>query len=187
MPAETLIKLIANQLAKHNKKITPAAAALLCNYCANSYSRIDGELNKLVNYFCEAEVLDTAEINQLVTKTQEYQVYELSNAICSGQLARAEDILRTLQDAGTEDYAIFGALVSAFRRIYYSLTCKAPSDQVAKVLTCSPYAVTYARRGYRPLTPTIAALYARALNLEHQIKSGKLSVGNAIVLCFGIG
>jgi len=184
MPPDLLVKLIANHLSKHNKKITPEAANLLCNYCANSYSRIDGELNKLVNFFAECDSIGIDEINQLVTKTTEYQVYELSNAVCSGNMTRAEEILRTLRLSGVEDYAIFGNLVSSFRRIFYSLTCKGSNESVAQVLGCSPYAVNYARRDYRALTPKIAKLYANALDLEYQIKSGKISVDNAIVLCY---
>jgi len=184
MSVDLLVKLIANQLAAHGKKITPDGASLLCNYCANMYSRIDGELNKLVNFFPEKDALGIDEINQIVTKTQEYQVYELSNAICCGNLNRAEEILRTLQDQGVEDYAIFGNLVSSLRRIYYSLVCKSPNEAVANVLGCSPYAVNYARRDHRALAPRIAKLYAHALDLEYQIKSGKISVHNAIVLCY---
>ena len=182
MSQDLLVKLIASHLAKHNKKITPEAANLLCNYCAHMYSRIDGELNKLSNYF-ESDSIGVDEINQIVTKTTEYQVYELSNAICSGNIARAEEILRTLQDQGVEDYAIFGNLVSSLRRIFYSLTCK---SDVSSVLGCSPYAVNYARRDYRQLTSKIAKLYNYALDLEYQIKSGKISVHNAIVLCYAL-
>jgi DNA polymerase III delta subunit len=186
MSQDILLKLIANELSKHGKKITPDAANLLCNYCANLYSRIDGELNKLVNFFAEKEILGTDEINAIVTKTQEYQVYELSNAICGGNLQRAEEILRTLQDQGVEDYAIFGNLVSSFRRTFYSLSTRSQNEAVAQVLGCSPYAVNYARRDYKALTTKIARLYNSALDLEYQIKSGKISVHNAIVLCYAL-
>lgn len=184
MSVDLIVKIVANNLAKHGKKITPEAAALLCNYCGNVYSRIDGELNKLANYFVECDSLGVDEINQIVTKTEGYQVYELSNAVCSGNIARAEEILRTLQDQGVEDYAIFGNMVSALRRIYYSLSTKGSNESVSAVLGCSPYAVNYARRDYKKLAPRIAKFYDSALDLEYQIKSGKISVNNAIVLCY---
>lgn len=189
MQPDLLIKLIANALSKHGKKITPDAANLLCNFCGNLYSRIDGELNKLVNYFVQLDIIGMDEINQIVTKTQDYQIYELSNAILSsvdGNLKRAEGILRTLQGQGTDDYAIFGNLVGAIRRIFYSLSCKASNESVAAVLGCSPYAVGYARRDYRFLTNKIAKLYSFVLDLEYQIKSGKISVHNAIILCYSV-
>jgi len=182
MSADLLVRLIANQLNLHGKKITAQAANLLCSYCANCYSRIDGELNKLVNFFVDSDSFDIGEINQLVTKTQEYQVYELSNAICGGAVTRAEEILRTLQNQGVEDYALFGNLVSALRRVFYSLSCKALNGEIAAVLDCSPYAVNYVRRDYKHLTTKVAALYSNALDLEYEIKSGKVSVGNAVVL-----
>jgi DNA polymerase-3 subunit delta len=184
MSPDLLVKLVANQLVKYNKKITPDAAQLLCSYCANLYSRIDGEINKIANYFTELEVITANEINQIVTKTTEYQVYELANAICAGNVERAEQVLTTLQNMGTDDYAIFANVVSSLRRIYYSLSTQSPNEAVAAVLGCSPYAVQYARRDYRHLAHKIAKLYDHALDLEYKIKSGKISVHNAVVLCY---
>ena len=182
MTPDILVKLIANQVAATGKKISREAADLLCVYCANTYARIDNEINKLVNYFADVEMIGVDEVKKICTKTTEYQIYELSKTICAGKIVESEEILRTLQDGGTEDYAIFGNLVSSFRRLFYSLTCKADMKDVATVLGCSPYAVQYARRDNRHLSGTIVGLYEYALDLEYQIKSGKISVENAIVM-----
>ena len=186
MTPDILVKLIANQLAAAGKKISREAADLLCQYCGNTYARIDNEINKLVNYYIEKESIGVDEIKEICTKTTEYQVYELGKALCAGGMTQAEEILRALQDSGVEDYAIFGNLVGHFRRLFYSLTCKADNAAVASVLGCSPYAVQYARRDNRQLVGSIKSLYEYALDLEYQIKSGKVGVGNAIVL-LGMG
>ena len=182
MSPDILVKLIANQVVAMGKKISKEAADLLCVYCVNTYARIDNEINKLVNYFTDIETIGVDEVKKICTKTVEYQVYELSKAICAGRIEECEEILRTLQDSGTEDYAIFGNLVSSFRRLFYSLTCKADTKDVAMVLGCSPYAVQYARRDNRHLANAIVCLYEYALDLEYQIKSGKVLVENAIVM-----
>ena len=56
------------------------------------------------------------------------------------------------------------------------------AQAVAAVLGCSPFAVQYARRDNKHLAPRIKDLYAYALDLEYQIKSGRVGVNNAIVL-----
>lgn len=184
MQQEILVKLITNQFAAMGKKISSDGAVLLCQYCSNYYSRIDNEINKLVNFYINTDLIGVDEIKAIVTKTQDYQVYELSHAICAGKITQAEEILKILQDSGVEDYAIFGSLVSAFRRLFYSLTCKADNKDVAAMLGCSPFAVQYARRDNKHLTGRIAGLYGYALDLEYQIKSGKISIEDAIVLCY---
>ena len=182
MSMDVLTKLIANQLSKSNKKITQAAATMLCEYCDNTYARIDGELNKIINFFADKQTIDTDDIGAVVTKPIEHQIYELANSICTNSFERSEQILVVLQQSGTDDYAIFGGLVSAFRRLFYSLTTTADREVVASVLGCNPFAVHYARRDNAHLVAKISNLYAYALDLEYQIKGGKISTENAIIL-----
>ena len=182
MTPDILTKLIANQLNSAGKKITQDAANLLCQYCNNIYARIDNELNKLINFYADIELLGTDEIKSIVTRPTEHQIFELSNTICRGNLEQSEQVLRALLDRGEDEYAIFASLVSAFRRLFYSLTCKSDQNTVASVLGCNPFAVQYARRDNRHLTEQIVALYEYALDLEYQIKSGKISTISAITL-----
>lgn len=182
MPADLIVKLVANQLAAAGKSITPDAANLLALMCGNNFARIDNELNKLINYYKESNLLSADDVSAIVTKTEEYQIYELSNAITKRDTALAAKIMSNLQASGVEDYAIFGNLVSAFRRIYYSLTARSSQDAVAAFLKCSPFAVMYARRDNKHLISKIAELYAKALDLEYQIKSGAVSVANALII-----
>ena len=182
MPADVIVKLIVNQLSKSNKKITQVAATMLAEYCDNTYARIDSELNKLINFFAEKQTIDTDDISTVVTKPIEHQIYELANSICTNTFEHSEQILSALQQSGVDDYAIFGGLVSAFRRLFYSLTTTADKEVVASVLGCNPFAVHYARRDNGHLRSVIAKLYEYALDLEYQIKSGKISTENAIIL-----
>jgi len=184
MSANIVTKLIANQLAAAGKKISYEAADLLARYCGNIYARVDNEITKLCNYFDNLPLIDAPQVAQICSKTEDYQTYELAQAICAGKVSESDKILSALQAAGVDEYLIFANLVSAFRRIFYSLTCKSDTQTMAAFLGCSPYAVQYARRDNKHLTEKIAALYNYILELEYQIKSGKISVENALVLCY---
>ena len=72
-----IVKLIERDVAAVGKKITPSAAVLVARYCQNNYSAVDNELKKLINYFWDKSILDVAEVNEIVTKTTEYQLWEL--------------------------------------------------------------------------------------------------------------
>lgn len=182
MPVELIVKLIANQLGAAGKSITPDAANLLAMCCGNNYAAIDNELNKIINYYKDNSIISADDVNAIVTKTEEFQIYELGNAITKRDISLAVKIMNNLQAAGVDDYAIFGSLVASFRRLYYSLSTRSSQDTVAAFLKCSPFAVMYARRDNKHLTNKIAALYAQILDLEYQIKSGGVSAASALNL-----
>ena len=180
MAEAVIVKLIVNQLASQGKQITGQGAMMLSLYCGNNYARIDGEINKLVNFYKDIQILDKQHIEETVTKTEEFQIYELGNAVTKKDLVLSEKILGRLLTAGVEEYAIFGSLVSHIRRLYYSLLTSCQPENVAAILKCSPWAVVYARRDHKYLVPDIGKLYKKALDLEYAIKSGGVSITSAI-------
>ena len=176
---DILLKLIAKQVGDSGKQITANAATLLAGYCSNNYSKINNELNKLLN-LTEDKVLDIRHIEGNVTPNEDYQIFELGNAIAKQDIFKADRILAHMQQSGVEDYAIFGNLVGMYRRLYYALCSKATNDQVASVLKCNPYAVLYARRDNKHLLPKIKSIYKEALELEYKIKAGIVNVTSGI-------
>ncbi|MCL2846705.1 MAG: DNA polymerase III subunit delta [Firmicutes bacterium] len=178
---DILQKLIIKQVADIGGTITPMAAATLAKYCNNNFSRINNEVIKLVA-FLESETIEDTHVRELVSADEEFQIFELGNALSKRDMVTAKRIQEKLAATGAEGYAIFGSLVSTVRRLYYSLATTAPNDAVAAVLKCSPYAINYARRDNKHLAPRIARIYRFALDLEHKIKSGGVSVDSAITL-----
>jgi len=168
------------------KKLTQDAAVYLAGACENNYARVSQELEKAVNYFKDKPAIDRTDIEQIVTKTESFQIYELSNALLKKDSARADKILQNLVESGIEDYAIFGSLVAFLRRLFYVVTSPQPDGVLAGYLKVHPYAVTSTRRDARGVSRDKAArIYADALDLEYQIKSGKISAKHAVVLVMG--
>lgn len=183
MPADLVAKVVARQVAEAGRSITAGASELLCRRCDNMYSRIDAELQKMLAYFPEGKTLDGECVEQMVAYHPEHQVFELGSAVAKRDMAGAGRILGRLRASGVEEYAIFGSLVSNFRRLYYALRTTAPNGDVAAVLKCNPFAVQYSRRDHKALADSIPGIYKRALDLEYDIKSGKISVESGVNLC----
>ncbi|MCL2755588.1 MAG: DNA polymerase III subunit delta [Firmicutes bacterium] len=179
---DILLKLIAKQFGDNGKKITPSAASLIAKYCADNYAKIDNEIGKLVNFFSAIDIIDVIHVEEIVSKDEEFQTYELGSAICTRNLEKAQGILARLKSGGVDDYAIFGNLVSMLKRLYYSLATNCPNEKVASALKANPYAIMYARRDNKRLAPRLSEIYKYALNLEYKIKSGQLSIPSAIDL-----
>jgi hypothetical protein len=77
-------------------------------------------------------------------------------------------------------YEVFGGLVSGFRRAYYAAATKCGTAEVAKAVGASPGAVYYSRRDFGGRGAETAAKYRQALELEYKIKSGQISIENAV-------
>lgn len=178
MPAEILVPLIAKQIAPH--QITRDAANYLVEATGGYYTLIDNELNKFLSYYADVPVWEVKHLQPYLTKTLDYQIYELGAAILAHNTTAASSILSWLISSNTNEYMIFGGVVAQLRRAYYATASKDDINVVGKILGCSPYAVKYARRDYGANPAMVKACYARALELEYQIKSGQTMVTTAL-------
>lgn len=178
MPAEILVPLIAKQIAPH--QITRDAANYLVEATGGYYTLIDNELNKFLSYYADVPVWELKHLQPYLTKTLDYQIYELGAAILAHNTTAASSILSWLMSSNTNEYMIFGGVVAQLRRAYYATASKDDINVVGKILGCSPYAVKYARRDYGANPAMVKACYARALELEYQIKSGQTTVTTAL-------
>ena len=178
MPAEILVPLIAKQIAPH--QITRDAASYLVEATGGYYTLIDNELNKFLAYYADLPVWEIKHIQPYLTKTLDFQIYELGAAILAHQVTAATNILSWLISSNTNEYLIFGGVVAQMRRAYYATASKDDINVIGKLLGCSPYAIKYSRRDYGNNPSAVKACYARVLELEYQIKSGQTTVATAL-------
>ena len=109
-----------------------------------------------------------------------YKIYELGAAVLARQVTAATNILSWLISSNTNEYMIFGGVVAQLRRAYYATNSKDDINIIGKLLGCSPYAIKYSRRDYGNNPDAVKACYAKALELEYQIKSGQITVNAAL-------
>ena len=178
MPAEILVPLIAKQIAPH--QITREAAEYLVEATGGYYTLIDNELTKFLAYYQDVPVWSVEHIQPYLTKTLDFQIYELGAAILAHQVTAAAKILAWLYSGNTNEYLIFGGVVAQMRRAYYATASNADINVIGKILGCSPYAIKYSRRDYGTQAAVVKACYARILELEYQIKSGQTTVSAAL-------
>ena len=178
MSADILVPLIAKQIAPH--QITRDAANYLVEATGGYYTLIDNELNKFLAYYADVPVWEIKHLQPYLTKTLDYQIYELGAAILAHNVTAATNILSWLISSNTNEYMIFGGVVAQLRRAFYATLSQDDINVIGKILGCSPYAVKYARRDYGNNPVAVKTCYARALELEYQIKSGHITVTTAL-------
>lgn len=178
MSPEILVPLIAKQIAPH--QITRDAANFLVEATGGYYTLIDNELTKFLAYYADVELWELKHLQPYLTKTLDYQIYELGAAILAHQVMAADKILTWLFGSNINEYLIFGGVVSQMRRAYYATASQADINVLGKMLGCSPYAIKYSRRDYGSNPMAVKTCYARVLELEYQIKSGQMTVAAAL-------
>ena len=178
MSETILLPLIAKQIAPH--QITREAATYLIEATGGYYTLIDNELTKFLAYYADLPIWGLEHLQPYLTKTLDYQIYELGAAILAHQITAATKILTWLMSSNLNEYLIFGGVVSQIRRAYYASASSADINVLGKMLGCSPYAIKYSRCDYGAHKDVVKTCYAKALELEYQIKSGQMTVGAAL-------
>mgnify|MGYP004655403925 FL=1 len=127
---------------KGGKKISRKTAQRIAEYCDRDMYAVTQSINKLIG-FCDQEITDDA-VEQLVPKTAEYVVFDLTNAITARDGAKAVEVCRNmlLQE---EPAKIFAAIYGSVRRMFYCVNSTAKDDELAKKLSVKPYAVAKAK------------------------------------------
>ena len=125
-------KDLADKLRKiakeRGKQMTPASAALLAEMAGGSVSIALAELDKLTAFIGEAEVIHESDVRTVVAPEQEYNVYQLVDAVVAGDSGAALKQLRTLTSRndkieGQAFSRIFPNIGRQFRVIWQARLC----------------------------------------------------------------
>jgi DNA polymerase-3 subunit delta len=119
------VRRIARERGKH---MTPGTATLLTEMTGGSLSLALGELEKLVWYVGSAESIQDSDVRAVVKAEQEYNVYQLVDAIVAGDSGGALKQLRTLvtrndKIEGQAFSRIFPTVARQFRVIWQARLC----------------------------------------------------------------
>lgn len=127
--AALLKNLVQETLAGFNKKIRPDALELLLERVGFHPVAVVMEAEKLALYLDEQESIGRREVAELVGRTREEAIYELSEAFTAGRLEKSFTILERLQQGGMHPLAILGGLRNHVRKL---LLVRAVQDQAGR-------------------------------------------------------
>ena len=169
-----------------NKKFTYDAAVGLARACENNYSRVAGEVEKLTCYCDDKATIDIPDVDKIVTKTERYQVFELSTALMKTDIVKVNVVLQNLESCDVDEYAVFASLLTFTKRLFYITNSRLSDGELAKHLGVHPYAIISTRRDGKWVDAKLSRqIYERALDYEFQIKSGKVLANRATVMLIG--
>lgn len=176
-------KLKSKTINNIQPTITPDATDTLINYTNGYLTKIDKELDKLINY--SGGNIEKSHVENLVPKDLEYSIFELTNCIVNGSYDKAELIKNDLMSNRKTLPSVMPLISNYFRRLFYSLISEGTTKEIASKLGIKEYAVIKAKEQARKFgAKKLKEIVELSANLDYKTKTSVVSVENATNLLF---
>lgn len=179
-----IVKYIQVTLKRNNLIITTKNAEVLADYCRMEMTKVSGEVEKLIAY-CHGNAEVTLEdIEQMVCKENDYQVYEFTEQVARKSNDKAYAILADMLSKSNDHQKIFTSLYYHFRRLFYcSVAGDKPRSVLAKELGVKEWALKKAFEQCKKFTPKkLKQTMDMFAQYDGDFKSGKISIVSALDL-----
>lgn len=141
-------------------------------------SKMMRELNKLLLYGQQQELITVKEVEQLVPKTLEHNLFDMIQYILSGKTEQALRLFEDLITQGEETIKINAILLSQIRlflQTKFLMKIGYQQANIAETLKIHPYRVKLAMQEVRKFDEKILRrLFDDLVEMDYQIKSGKI-------------
>ena len=173
-----LSQWIAKTLARQGKKISLAACQKLWFSAGRELTLLENEIGKLTAYAGDREEITEADVDAVCVHSTEYKVYDLTDALLSGQGSRAMDMLAALLRDGEERLGLLPMLGRQCRQLKYTKAMAAGGaspDEIASRLGIPPFAARKNMQTARNYSlEQLNAMGMWCLETEYEVKSGRM-------------
>ena len=149
----------------------------LINYCSNDIERILNELEKLKCFKLNDKVINISDIDEVVFKSLDDNVFDFINAVVSKNKNKAYDIYKELLYKGEEETKLVIMVADQIRLIY---NCKVllldgmKKDDIASYLEVHPYKVKLAiESSYSYTKEELLKMLSELYEIDKSIKTGR--------------
>ncbi len=176
----TFEKWLLNYLNKYNMNIEKRAIRYITEVSSYDLAFCASELPKLVSYAQDNGVITESDAKLLLTKNENYFIYNLTSAIDEKNKSKYMDILNAL--IKTEMVGnVFAFMGTYFKRMFYISLSNESDDVLAEYLKIKPYAILKSRQYVNKNGKMYyITLFDKYVKLDTDIKSGKISPQNAL-------
>lgn len=169
---------LLNTLENSEIKMDRQAIDLFLRLTDLDLSKMMRELQKILLYGQEQEVITVKEIEQLVPKTLEHNLFDMTQYILSGHTEQALRLFQDLVTQGEETIKINAILLSQIRlflQTKFLVKIGYQQANIAETLKIHPYRVKLAMQEVRKFDEqTLRRLFDELVEMDYEIKSGKI-------------
>lgn len=179
-------KYIENELKDY--KITTSSINLIINNCNNNFNRITNEINKLKMYKYEEKEITNDDINLLVKKDLQNNIFDLINFINKKDKKNAYKVYNELIKNNEIPIKILVTLANNYRLIYQVkiLSEEKSDNEIMDILNIKNEKRLFVlkKQSYNFTTNRLIYIIKQLANTDLSIKSGKMVDKQAMDLFF---
>ena len=140
---ENQLPSFVRDLAKSsNLSLTAGALKLFCKRVGTNLAEVQGEMEKLVGYLGERDLADEADVAAIVSDTRIESIFDLTDAMGSGDRSTALTLLDRLLAEGQAPLMILAMMTRHFRQMWKIselVSQKVPQSELPRRVGASPY------------------------------------------------
>ena len=176
---ELISKIIRAGCSKEKLIISTSTCKLIAEFCLYDMTRIMGEVDKLIAYKAGQTDISDDDVKAMVTKTNDYKIYEMVSFIANKSFSDAYKIMQELNST-SDKQMLFASLYYHFRRMFFVSMSDKTDEELAQILAVKPYAVTMSRRQAKSFTAKrLKKIMDKLSFCEQGFKSGTISFDGA--------
>ena len=176
----TIYSWINLTLKEKDATMTSKAKTLLFEYTNGYLSRIALELDKLISYANNREIIED-DVELLVQKELEYSVYELTESLSCGNANMAYSILNDMLADKKVAPSVFSLIQNHFRRMFFSAITPKTNTQIAEMLGVKEYAIKKAKLQSANFSKIVLKdIVTLCGELDYKIKTSQINYTNAV-------
>ncbi len=178
---ELVSKYIRSKTNKAQLIISTKVCQLLQEYCQNDMTRIDLEIDKLIAFKQGEDEITEKDVELMVAKTIDYQVYQMVAFIAEKKYTQAYKVIQDLTTI-SEKQLLFVSIYYHFRRMFFVSISTESDKELAQMLGVKEYAIVKARQQASSFSAKrLRKILNKLSQLDGDYKSGKLLFDNAFL------
>lgn len=183
-----LEKYIKTSFNEDGYKIDNDSIKRIISLLGGNFKLIDNEINKLKLYKIEEKVINIIDIESVVTKVLEDDIFKLVEAVLNNNKEKIFNLYKDLIELGEEPIKIVIMLANQFRLIYQVkvlLEDGLNKSEIANILGVHPYRVQLAlEKSSKYQESKLLDILESLANIDMEIKSGISDKNKALEMFF---
>lgn len=184
---ENLSSYIKAKLNELGYKADDKAIELLKERSLNDYALLNNNLDKLICYKAEEKVISQSDVEMLVTRNIDDNVYDLIKELIKRNKGKAYDIYVDLKNNNTQDSAILASLIYKFKEMYITKKlslAKTSYDEMAEIHNLkNPKQMYYLVKDVQNIDlKTIETKLNELLDMDYRSKIGLINIKESLEL-----
>lgn len=177
---ETVTKWVYITLRNAKISASVEVCTLIARYCQCNMSRVALEVEKLIDYKKNGELL-REDVDALVYKDTDYRIYEMTNAVARHDYDTFSAIEMDLCRKVGDETSVLSGLFSYFKNLLTIISSNSSDSQLSQLLRMKEYGVKKSREQARAIgEEKLKKLVSEIYYALAEIKCGNLTPNSAL-------